>query len=202
MIEPIDFDEWYKKGDVPWDTGRQDKHLELVIREQSITPCPTLELGAGTASDAIWLVQKGFEVTALDVSPTAIEIALKKASAAAVEVQFIAADMLKEDIPLVPFDFVFDRGYFHLLDDSEERSRLVEIVWKHLNPDGYWFSLIGSTDGPKLENGPPRRSALDVVSAVESRFEILFLKTIHFETNLPEDPRAWACLMRRRHDGQ
>ena len=69
MNKTTDFDERYRKGDLPWDTGRQDKNLELVIKEQTITPCHTLEFGAGTGTDAIWLAQKGFKVTALDISP-------------------------------------------------------------------------------------------------------------------------------------
>ncbi|VAX31297.1 hypothetical protein MNBD_NITROSPIRAE02-1055 [hydrothermal vent metagenome] len=196
--KPTDFDERYRKGDLPWDTGRHDKNLELVIREEQIAPCPALELGAGTGSDAIWLAQQGFKVTALDMSPTAIGIARKKAAAAGVEVEFIVADILRDEIPFGPFDFVFDRGCFHTFDLPEERSHLAEIIWRHLNPGGYWFSLIASTDGPERESGPPRRSALDIVSAVESRFEIISLKTTSFDSKLPEAPRSWACLMRKR----
>ncbi len=194
----MDFDEWYRKGDLPWDTGRHDAHLELLIDTRSIPPCPVLELGAGTGSDAIWLAQRGFQVTALDISPTAIEFARRKASDAGVSVEFIPADILRDEIPNGPFDLIFDRGCFHVFDLPEERSRLSELVWKRMNPAGYWFSLIGNTDGPAMDPGPPRRSALDVITAVEQWFKILFLKTTNFETNLPEDPRAWECLMERR----
>ncbi len=196
--KPTDFDERYRKGDLPWDTGRHDKNLELVIIEEQIAPCPALELGAGTGSDAIWLAQQGFKVTALDMSPTAIGIARKKAEAAGVKVEFIVADILRDEIPSGPFGFVFDRGCFHTFDLPEERAGFAEIVWKHLNSGGYWFSLIASTDGPKRESGPPTRSALDIVSAVESRFEIISLKTTSFDSKLPEAPRSWACLMQKR----
>ncbi len=196
--KPTDFDERYRKGDLPWDTGRHDRNLELVLREAQIHPCPALELGAGTGSDAVWLAQQGFKVTALDMSPTAIRIARKKAADAGVKVEFIVADILKDKIPLGTFDFVFDRGCFHTFDSPEERSRFAEIVWRHLNPGGYWFSLIASADGPERESGPPRRSALDIVSAAEPWFEIISLKSTSFDSRLPEAPRSWACLMRRR----
>lgn len=74
----------------------------------------------------------------------------------------------------------------------------MDIIWKHLIPGEYWFSLIGSTDGPDIIHGPPRRSALEIVSAVKGWFEILLLKATHFDSRHPEPPRAWACLMRRR----
>ena len=198
MSKSKDFEERYRKGDLPWDTGKHDKNLEQVIKEYSIPPCSVLELGAGAGSDAIWLAEQGFKITAIDVSPTAIEIARRKAADAGVRIEFIAANVLKDKIPPGPFDFIFDRGCFHVFDLPEEKSRLIEILRDHLKPHGYWLSIIGSTDGPERDHGPPRRSALDIASAVESRFEIISLKDIYLDTNLPEEPRGWACLMRRR----
>ncbi|NOZ67961.1 MAG: class I SAM-dependent methyltransferase [Deferribacteres bacterium] len=198
MQRTRDFDKRYRTGDLPWDTGRHDRNLELVIREYGIAPCTVLELGAGTGTDAIWLARKGFRVTAVDLSPTAVGMARKKASAAGVEVEFIVADILRDELPPGPFGFVFDRGCFHTFDLPEERARLAETVWRRLGPGGHWFSLMGSADGPEREEGPPRRSALDIVSAVEPWFEILLLRSTRFDSKLPEAPRSWACLMRKR----
>ncbi len=198
MQRTRDFDKRYRTGDLPWDTGRHDSNLEGVIREYRIPPCTVLELGAGTGTDAIWLARRGFRVTALDLSPTAVEMARQKAEAAGVEVDFLVADLLRDELPPGPFDFVFDRGCFHTFELPEERSRLVEIVWRRLAPGGHWFSLMGSADGPEREEGPPRRTAIEIVSAVEPWFEILLLKSTRFDSRLPEPPRAWACLMRRR----
>ena len=80
MSKPEDFEKRYQTGDLPWDTGDRDKHLEQFINSFSISPCLVLELGAGTASDAIWLAQKGFRVTAVDASATAADMARKKAA--------------------------------------------------------------------------------------------------------------------------
>lgn len=193
-----DFEERYRTGNLPWDTGRQDRHLEEIIMLYDIKPCKTLELGAGTGNDAIYLSKKGHMVTAIDISPTAIEIAKKKAMEEGVEIAFKVSDVLRDEIPEGHYGFVYDRGCFHTFELSEERERFADIIWKHLIPGGYWFSLIGSTDGPDIEHGPPRRSALDIVSAVEGRFEILLLKATQFDSRHTEPPRAWACLMRKR----
>lgn len=194
-----DFEERYRTGDLPWDTGRHDTNLEHIIRKHQVAPCPTLEIGAGTGTDAIWLVQQGFNVTAIDKSPTAVSMAGRKAQDAGVDIEFMVADIFKDEIPPGQFDFVFDRGCLHVFDLHEERVRLAEIVWNCLNPEGYWFSLIGSTDGPERDEGPPGRSVLDIASAVEPLFEILSLESIFFSTVLAEAPRAWRCLMRRRN---
>ena len=201
MTKPEDFEKRYQTGDLPWDTGDSDKHLEQFIKEYSIRPCSVLELGAGTASDAVWLAQKGFKVTAVDVSSTAVDMAGVKAADAGVNIEFVLADIMKDDIPPGPFDLVFDSGCFHIFESPEERARLAELIRNRLVPDGYWFSIIGSTDGAKLKEGPPRRSVLDIASAVEPRFEIISLKAIKLNTNLPQPPQGWACLMRKRTGG-
>ncbi len=198
MSKPEDFEKRYQTGDLPWDTGNRDKHLEQFISEYSIKPCSVLELGTGTASDAVWLAQKGVNVTAVDVSSTAVDMARRKAADAGVNIEFVLADIMKDDIPAGPFDLVYDRGCFHIFESPEERVRLAEMIWNRLAPDGYWFSIIGSTDGAKLKEGPPRRSVLDIASAVEPQFEIISLNAIELDTNLPKPPRGWTCLMRKR----
>lgn len=198
MATPEEFEERYIKGQLPWDTGEPDRHLMDVISENAIAPCRMLELGAGTATDAIWLAGLGFDVTAVDVSPTALDMARKKSAESGVKVNFVLADLMKDKLSMQAFSFVYDRGCFHVFESPHQRADLVEKVWHHMASDGLWFSLIGSTDGRASKEGPPRRSALDIAAAVEYRFEILSLTAVTFDTQLSEDPRAWACLMRKR----
>lgn len=197
MATPEEFEERYKRGELPWDSGTHDKNLEEMIRDYSIRPCPVLELGAGTGSDAIWLAQQGFTVTAIDVSSTAVEMARQKVSDAGVNIDVVRVDVLKDKLPEGPFALVFDRGCFHSLE-AEGKSWLTGIIHDHLENDGYWFSIIGSADGPDRDHGPPRMSLRDIATLVETRFEIIHVKAIQMNTNLPLPPRGWACLMRKR----
>jgi SAM-dependent methyltransferase len=198
MATPMEFEERYKKGDLPWDSGMHDGNLKEVIHDYSIDPCPVLELGAGTCSDAIWLARQGFKVTAIDVSPTAVEMAKKKISEAGVNIEVICVDVLMDKFHGNRFALIFDRGCFHSLETVENKSQLVRIIYDYLEDDGYWFSIIGSTDGPEREHGPPRMSLLDIAELVEPQFEFIRIKAIEMDTNLPEPPRGWACLMRKR----
>jgi hypothetical protein len=70
-----------------------------------------------------------------------------------------------------------------------------------LTENGLWLSLIGSADEQRLAEGPPKRTARDIVGAVEPCFEILSLVSSHFEGHLPAPARAWVCLMRKRRVG-
>lgn len=57
-----------------------------------------------------------------------------------------------------------------------------------------WLSLIGSTEGPPRDVGPPRRSAREVALAIEPALEIVELLSAKFR----EDAKAWFCLSRKR----
>ena len=198
MTDRSRWDERYRAGNLRWDTQRYDKHLERVVTGHPVEPCAALEIGCGAGTNAIWLAQHGFRVTALDISAVAINMAAEKASREEVSVEFVAADILADAIPNTPFGFAFDRGCFHSFAEPAERAACAEIVANCLAEDGLWFSIIGSADGPDRETGPPRRSVRDITEAVEPLFEILSLEAAHFDSDQPEPRRAWACLMRKR----
>ncbi|MEZ4322325.1 MAG: class I SAM-dependent methyltransferase [Myxococcota bacterium] len=179
----------YRAGTLPWDTGVVDPHLEAAVREGSVQPCRALEIGCGTGTNALWLADAGFAVTAIDIAPTAIEMARAKGDGARFEV----CDFLRQPVTGGPFDFVFDRGVFHVFDHASERALFAQRVADLLGPEGLWLSLIGSTEGPPRDFGPPRRSARQIAEAVEPHLEIVSLQAIGFH-----DVAAWACLSRRR----
>ncbi|MCK5467389.1 MAG: class I SAM-dependent methyltransferase, partial [Cyclobacteriaceae bacterium] len=149
----------YREGDIPWYTGRADYNLINCIDEHPISKRKTLELGCGTGDNAIWLSQKGFEVSAFDLSEIAIDKAKLKAGEIGVNVNFFVADFLKDNIKGAPFEFVFDRGVFHSFDEENEQDQFARNVAGNLKDDGLWLSLIGSADETREGQGPPRRSA-------------------------------------------
>ena len=114
------------------------------------------------------------------------------------ECRFESLDFLNDRVSGGPFDFVFDRGCFHIFDEAADRERFAEHVASELAPGGRWLSLAGSTEGPDRDWGPPRRSARDVVDAVEPALEILELRSVAFHANLPGPAAAWLCLFRQR----
>ena len=71
-------------------------------------------------------------------------------------------------------------------------------VARALAPGGRWLSLSGSTEGPAREYGPPRRSARDIVEAIEPALELLELRATEF--HVPGPARAWSVLSRLRSD--
>jgi len=188
----------YVSGDLPWDTGDVDPHLVELTAEGIITPCRVLDVGCGTGTNARWLAERGFEVHGVDLSPRAIEMAKAKCDAAGLRIPFTALDFLHDDVPGGPFDLVFDRGVFHVFDEADDRARFAAQVTRCLAPGGHWVSLIGSTEGPPREEGPPRRSARDIAQAIEPVLEIAELRTTVFDLGQTTEPRAWFSIARPR----
>lgn len=185
----------YASGEPPpWDTGTPDPMLVQMIESRAIAPCRTLEVGCGTGTNAIYLAQHGFEVVGVDISPLAVEKARAKANG---RCRFETLDFLTETPPGGPFTFVFDRGVFHVFDEDDERATFAENVAAALAIDGVWLSLIGSTEGPPREQGPPRRSAREIMNAIEPSLEILELRSREFGV-CGEQVKAWLCLSRKR----
>jgi SAM-dependent methyltransferase len=194
-----DWNASYASGELPWDTGVPDEHLVTLVERGGVKPGRALEVGCGTGTNALWLAAHGFDVVGVDVSPLAIEKARGKA-AGAPRCRFDVVDFLEASPAGGPFDFVFDRGCFHVFDDAAVRDKFAVRVAALLAPGGQWLSLIGSTEGGARDTGPPRRTARDVLDAIEPVLELVELRADYFDTTIEDLPHAaaWVCLARRR----
>lgn len=189
------WNESYASRELPWDTGEPEPLLIEFVDSGGVAPGRALEIGAGTGTNSIWLAERGFDVLGVDISTHAVEMAIAKMNGRNLRCRFAALDFLAEPVADGPFQFVFDRGCFHVFDEPEERERFAAHVAAGLAPGGVWLSLIGSTEGPPREVGPPRRSACDVVRALEPALEIVELHSAEFRGH---GANAWFCLSRRR----
>lgn len=189
------WNERYASGEpLPWDSGTPDPMLVELIESGRVPAGRTLEVGCGTGTNSIYLAQHGFDVLGVDVSPLAVETARAKARGLC---RFETLDFLNDTPPGGPFQFVFDRGCFHTFDEDHERARFAQNVAAALVHGGLWLSLIGSTEGAPREVGPPRRSARDVMNAVEPSLEIVQFRSGDFGVCGEQLP-AWLCLSRTR----
>ena len=77
MVHPS-WNESYAAGELPWDTGEPEPLLVEFVTSGRVQPTQTLEIGAGTGTNAVWLAERGFEVLGIDVAPLAVERAIAK----------------------------------------------------------------------------------------------------------------------------
>lgn len=193
-MEHSDWEERYRTGETPWDVGVADGHLVDMVESGRIATGRALEVGCGTGTNARWLAEQGFAVVAVDVSSLAIAKAKAAPPPTEGSLEIHCLDFLKDKVPGGPFDLVFDRGVFHVFDDAADRARFAANVASLLAPRGMWLSLIGSTEGPERDVGPPRRSARDVALAIEPSLSLVELRSTIFHRTAA----AWLCIARPR----
>lgn len=133
----IPYDWMYRNGHIPWDNGPHES-LVNVIEESRIEPCKTLELGCGSAHDAIFMAQHGFDVTGIDFSQPAIDLGRERAREAGVDITFVQDDLTKLQHISGTYDFLVDCG---TLDDlsTDDRQRYMRNVLPLTHPSSHFF---------------------------------------------------------------
>lgn len=196
------WDSAYESGHIPWDPGRYDGHLPKIVEDEAISPCRVIDIGCGTGKSLVWLAERGFSCTGVEIAPTALRMAGELADRKRVHCNWIFGsfphDFGETSMPAASFDLAVDRGVFHLHTSRSDQRCFVEGVSRVLAPKGLWYSLLASSAHGAGFGGPPRWSRRDVTAAVESHFEILRLEDTVFTPGEEGSMAAWVCLMRNR----
>ena len=98
-----------------------------------------LDMGCGTGTTAFILSQMGFDVTGIDVSETAIELASDLAQKQNLKAQFKKWDVLKLEQLNEKFDLIYDSHCMHCIVFDEDRRRVLEGVKNSLSKDGIFI---------------------------------------------------------------
>lgn len=109
----------YRLARMPWETGPREELVELV-ESGRLRPGRAVDLGCGTGANAMFLAERGFDVTGVDFAPTALAKARAAANGAGVVVRFVEADLTDLRVPLGTFDVLVD---YSTLDELAPSAR-------------------------------------------------------------------------------
>jgi SAM-dependent methyltransferase len=137
------WEEFYRERDQVW-TGNPNA---LLVREAAeLTPGSALDLGCGEGGDAIWLAGRGWRVTAIDVSATALQRAAAHAREAGVGERIVWAEHdLTQSFPSGLFDLVSAQFFHSPIEQADERATVLRQAAAAVAPGG--VLLIASHAG-------------------------------------------------------
>ncbi len=166
---------------IPWNIEEPPDALVRLVESGKLLPCRTIDFGCGAGNYAVWLARQGFEVTGIDISPSAIDLARKNAGRQGVGCTFIVADVLG-DLREVegPFDFGFDWELLHHIF-PDDRPRYMANVARLLRPGGKYLSVCFHEDDPQFGgSGKYRTTPIGTVLYFSSEEELRYLYSPYF----------------------
>jgi SAM-dependent methyltransferase len=160
---------------IPWDIHEAQPRLMELEALGGISG-EVLDIGCGLGDNAIYLASRGHSVTGLDGSPTAIEEARRRASAAGVTVTFDVADATDLSGYESRFDTVVDSALYHCLDD-DGRQAYIAALYRATRPGArlhLWCFSDGNVNGLIAPMGHvPESNLRDVLTANGWRIDFL-----------------------------
>ncbi|WP_174185176.1 class I SAM-dependent methyltransferase [Nocardia barduliensis] len=168
------WESFYRERDQVW-SGRPNF---LLVREiEAVAPGTALDLGCAEGADAIWLAERGWRVTAVDVSETAL--ARARANAARQELPS-EIDWQRHDLdhtfPSGRFDLVTAQYLHSPLAEDGERTRILRRAAEAVAPGGLLL-IVGHAEWPSWVLEPPA--------------DVHFPTTAEVRAGLALDPAEW-----------
>jgi SAM-dependent methyltransferase len=144
-MEREQWDERYRTDELVW---KAEPNRFLVEEVAGLAPGRALDLACGEGRNALWLAERGWQVTAVDFSAVGLGKAQRLASERELELILVEADVLEWEPPAASFDLVI-LMYLHLPADA--RRRVLRAAASALAP-GATLLVVGH-DSTNLTEG-------------------------------------------------
>jgi cyclopropane fatty-acyl-phospholipid synthase-like methyltransferase len=165
MTTPPSWDSVYTSDTPPpWDIGRPQPAFAR-LADEGLLRGQVLDAGCGSGEQALLAAAHGAAAVGVDLSPSAVEQARRKAAERGLKVRFEVGDALDLGQLGQTFDTVIDSGLFHTFDD-DGRARYVASLATVLRPGGRCYLMCFSDRQPGTLG--PRRVSQDELRAAFS----------------------------------
>ncbi|MGA7793405.1 MAG: methyltransferase domain-containing protein [Candidatus Acidiferrales bacterium] len=112
-------------------------------------PREALDLACGAGRNALWLAERGWEVTAVDAAPAAIEILQRRAKERGLKINAVVADLEKGEFEIEPSRWDLVAMCYYL------QRNFFEPAKRGVAPGGILISIVHINE-PGEEDGPHR----------------------------------------------
>jgi cyclopropane fatty-acyl-phospholipid synthase-like methyltransferase len=121
-------------------SAHEQREYKQLLDTGRIPKGRAIDLGCGEGSNAIYLANRGFEVTGVDFSPTAIKRAENNANTEGVEVTFLEDDLTNLHHIGGTFDLLVDFGALNDLNEGD-RNLYMKNVFPLTHPGSYFILM-------------------------------------------------------------
>ncbi len=185
----------YESGELPWDLGKVSPAFVHLLEQNILLPGKLIVPGCGQGHEVIFFVGNGFEVTAVDIAPGAVDLLKNALRKQGLNAEVINQDFfkLKENYNET-FDYMLEQTFFCAIHPLQ-RSLYVETSHRILKPGGKIFGLFYETGEA---GGPPfNTTELDVREFFAPRFKILSLKKNNNSVDRRKE-KEWLAILEKR----
>jgi ubiquinone/menaquinone biosynthesis C-methylase UbiE len=139
---------------VSWFQERPAVSLDIIEKTRVDKAGQIIEIGGGASLLVDYLLANDYQnITVLDISMAALQVAQKRLESRAALVTWLQADITKIELPENFYDVWHDRAVFHFLTQPEDRNRYVETVRRSVKARGHIIVATFATDGPHQCSG-------------------------------------------------
>ena len=131
--------------------------MDIIKKYNLYTEQSLLEIGCGEGRDSIIVLENGFNLMAVDISPEAIKYCKKIMPD--FESKFTVLNCLSNDLDK-KFDFIYSVAVVHMLVLDEDRNGFYQFIHSHLKSDG--IALICSMGDGNYEMQSDISSAFEI----------------------------------------
>jgi len=140
---------------VSWYQQTADLSLQMIAGATG-TNSAIIDVGGGASTLVDGLLHAGYsDITVLDLSRTALDLAQKRLGVVSQRVLWLEANVLTVELKPGSYDIWHDRAVFHFLTTAQDRERYVEQVRRAVKPGGHVLIATFAEDGPERCSGLP-----------------------------------------------
>ncbi len=185
---------------LPWFYTGLDPDIATALDRLGLAGGRLLDLGCGPGTQAVALATRGFDVTASDVSGTAVASARKLAARKGADIAFFTDDILHSGLE-GPFEVIVDRGVFHCFDDTADQDAYLSSIRRLLVPGGTLLLKCFHAEEKREEGPPGRYGEADIRRFFSNGFELIEAYATEFSSSTQDTPpKALFCILKRDRD--
>lgn len=152
-MSTADRDKWndkYRDSDF---APRQPSPVLLALAQWLPKQGRALDIAGGCGRHAIWLAQRGLDVTLADISAVGLQVARERAAAAGTAIQTAEIDLAEAGLPAGPWDLITSICYLW--------QPTPELLRNLLAPAGVFVMIQPTTTNLERHAKPPRDFLLE-----------------------------------------